>query len=128
MNIPDTYPKGGTMNLDITKPVQTRGGLPARIVCTDRRSFLPVMALVLDACGTESLVSLTKDFKCTVCSASDLINVPEKRTLDFWVNIYPQPRQAYLYASKADADIYTGSDRIDCVHIVQEYVVGEGLK
>ena len=31
--------------LDINKPVQTRDGQPARILCTDKKGNLPILAL-----------------------------------------------------------------------------------
>jgi len=85
------------------------------------------MALVLNADGTESFVALTKDFKSHVCIADDLVNVPEMRVLDVWLNRYPQYICPFVYASKTDADLGAGPNRDACIHVVREYVVGEGM-
>lgn len=59
---------------DPTKPVQTRGGEPARILCTDKKGCLPIVALVKGA----DLLSYTLDgqFVEGVETHLDLINIP----------------------------------------------------
>ena len=74
--------------LDLTKPVQTRGGLPARIVCTDIKGNYPIMALVLRD-GAEFPTTHLPDGRWHVTyehSDKDLINVPEKRVA--YANVY----------------------------------------
>ena len=70
--------------LDINKPVQTRGGKPARIIATDVKSPYPIVALVKVCINNneefENNVSYTKDGKCFASQAeespNDLINIP----------------------------------------------------
>jgi len=117
------------MKLDTTKPVETREGRPARIVCKDDGTAWPIIAMIMNAGGTEWPHKHSADGACASrCTEQDLVNVPEKRTLDVWLNRYPQYICPFAYPSEADADRGAGPDRIDCVHTVREYVVGEGMK
>jgi len=65
---------------DPTKPVQTRNGLKARIICTDQAgSRRPVVALVSHTNGEEDIVSYTSNGSRWVngdTASVDLINVP----------------------------------------------------
>jgi hypothetical protein len=68
------------MTIDLTKPVQTRKGHKARIICTDRKhSHFPVIALV-QISDDEATETYTIDGKWNIDGAcdSDLINVPEE--------------------------------------------------
>ena len=66
---------------DPTKPVQTRDGRKARIICTDRKGTdFSVLALVLNSEGGESLETYTANGWYTRnggMSGEDLINIPE---------------------------------------------------
>lgn len=72
------------MPIDFTKPVQTRGGLPVRILCTDLKSEqYPVVGLV--SLGRDGLLEVLRTFTLdgkysTDCAeqGDDLINVPER--------------------------------------------------
>ena len=72
------------MPIDFTKPVQTRGGLPVRILCTDCKSVqYPVVGLV--SLGRDGLLEVLRTFTLdgkysTDCAEQedDLINVPER--------------------------------------------------
>lgn len=71
---------------DPTKPVRTRDGRPARIICTNRKSdHYPIVAL-LDAVGTEYV--MVHDLEGRSCTgrdlASDLVNIPEKVTIHIY--------------------------------------------
>lgn len=75
------------LKFDLTKPVQTRDGCLARILCTDRASTdYPVIALInnyhLDVYTLEGkwLDGQSEDADC------DLINVPEKTSR--FLNVY----------------------------------------
>jgi hypothetical protein len=61
----DTHPnwKEPKTMLDITKPVQTRIGKPARIICTDRKSKngYPLVALVDEGNGIERVYTYKTD-------------------------------------------------------------------
>ncbi|MBA2307271.1 hypothetical protein H0W26_04015 [Candidatus Dependentiae bacterium] len=57
----------------------------------------------------------------------DLINMPEKRVLDIWVSLHSDEGSVLVYPAKDLAERWARTDRTSCVHIVQEYVVGEGM-
>jgi len=65
---------------DPTKPVQTRSGLPVRIICTDcNDDNFPIIALVNQTYDRETLLSVRADgrFYEGLEHRSDLINAPE---------------------------------------------------
>lgn len=68
---------------DLTKPVQTRDGRPARIICTDKVGFgCPILALVTNG-GQEEVATYTEAGKYLSdddVSGSDLVNIPQKVT------------------------------------------------
>jgi hypothetical protein len=67
--------------LDLTKPVQTRDGDKARIVCVDANKVNPIIALVYYK-GEEMSLSFTKNghfYGDTREFGMDLINVPEEK-------------------------------------------------
>jgi hypothetical protein len=71
-----------TKPFDPTKPVQTRDGRKARIICTDRKwnDKYPLVALVTSAAGEEYVVAYRTNGKYifTDKDEDDLINIPEQ--------------------------------------------------
>jgi hypothetical protein len=55
----------------------------------------------------------------------DAINIPEKRELNVWVNVYENGCD--VCKSKDAADVYRIGYCLACIHIKQTYTVGEGL-
>jgi hypothetical protein len=85
---------------DPSKPVQTRDGRKARIVCTDRKSAynISIIALIQESNGFEFACGYFSDGRHEIGAGggehkSDLVNIPEKR----WVNIY-RNLSGYVYA------------------------------
>lgn len=114
--------------LDLTKPVQTRDGRTARIICTDAKtsSGFPIIALVADASGNEFLVSHTSDGYYNSSKDkhnNNLINIPEKH--EMWVNCYPG-LTARDYLTRKAADYAATPARIACVKVT--WTDGEGLE
>lgn len=70
-----------------TRPIITRDGRSARIICTDRVGKWPIVALISDN-GEEIICSFTTNGKKYIqeIEKSDLFFAPKKRT--GWVNIY----------------------------------------
>lgn len=66
--------------LDINKPVQTRDGRKARIICSDMKGDYPIVACVEINDKVEEEGSFTENgnFLCSREQSSDLINAPEK--------------------------------------------------
>lgn len=74
------------MTFDPTKPVQTRNGRAARIICTDVKGEWPIIALVTDG-QRETVLSYKKSgsaYDDKREDRSDLVNAPEC----VWVNVY----------------------------------------
>lgn len=121
------------MTFDPTKPVQTRDGRPARILCTDRKcTEFPIVAVYSDSDGTECVACYKASGGWSGSGhphSRDLVNVPEKRVLEAWMNVYDPPCDAHAHQSKERADFVARGlvGRIACIHIKQEYTVGEGL-
>ncbi|MDD7755714.1 MAG: hypothetical protein PUJ51_14590, partial [Clostridiales bacterium] len=81
-----------------SRKVVTRGGLNARIICTDRKDLkFPIIALIESKLGEEFLQHYTKNgtaYVDNLCDA-DLLFLPEKH--EGWVNIYKD--DDYIYTS-----------------------------
>ena len=78
-------------NLDAAKqgkPVCTRDGSKARIICFDRKDNTPIVALIERVDGIEILECVHNDGKCFHYDTSDndLMMLPEKK--EGWVNVY----------------------------------------
>lgn len=113
--------------IDFTKPVQTRDGKPVKIISTDGHPNCPIVGYIENR---DVPVTWNPDGKfCSGAHESeiDLINVPQKRTLDVWVNVYPN-NEVFSYSTKETADKLAGTHRLACIHIVREYEEGEGLQ
>lgn len=69
------------------KPVCTRDGRKARIICFDtiNKGNYPIIALLEDK-GCEAIFYYNKDGKCNVGTERDLMMLPEKK--EGWVNVY----------------------------------------
>lgn len=115
---------------DPTKPVQTRDGRKARIVCTDAtQSDYPIVALI-DSVFGEVPYAFRKDGtrfpkEDLDMTEIDLINIPVKK--EGWVNVYAPGFQdfyvgwcSHAYRTKDQADKEAQPDRLDCVRIEWE--------
>lgn len=116
---------------DPTKPVQTRSGLPARILITNRKApIYTIVAMVDEGPENEIVRVYTSEGFFSFFGFTDdrdLVNVSEKRVLEFWRNLYPNNYYYCDYPTKEIADQRAERDRIACLHFKQEYIVGEGL-
>lgn len=71
---------------DPTKPVQTRDGRKARIICTDRKSpSFPIIALIEAGSGREQFDSFSSEGKLGTGQCDmDLINISEEPKWRAW--------------------------------------------
>lgn len=110
------------------KPVCTRDGRKARIICFDtiNKGNYPIIALLEDK-GCEAIFYYTKDGKCNVGTERDLMMLPEKK--EGWVNVYKSynvgkktPCIASIYPTKEEAkkSSVVGLDYVDTVKIEWE--------
>src|SRR5690606_4254934 len=122
-----------------TKPVQTRDGRPARIICTDAKRIEfgirhPIVAEIEDdSTWSAVIVAYTESghyFNSKQPSSHDLINVSiqHKYTRTNWVNIYPDGVVTW-HSSRHEADVSAAPKRIACKQVTIEfaYEEGEGL-
>ena len=100
------------------KPVCTRDGSKARIVCFDRKDNAPIIALIERVDGIEILQCYHNDGKCfhDETSNNDLMMLPEKK--EGWVNLY----KSSVRSTKEEAMKYRNkcNDYIDTIKIEWE--------
>ena len=116
---------------DLNKPVQTRDGRAARIICTDacNRQY-PIVALVAQTGGRELPLTFTTEglFEAYREGGSeDLVNVPENIKGHYWVNLYEAPNSPCLHPSKEEANTYAAGKRVACIEWVFSVPKGTGL-
>lgn len=78
------------------KKVVTRGSLPVRIICTDRKQERPIIALIKERDDTETICTYNTQGKFRAndeCSNLDLMFYPTKK--EGWVNVYRHPDLEY---------------------------------
>ena len=94
------------------KPVCTRDGRKARIICFDRKDNTPIVALIERVDGIEILQCFYNDGKCFHDSTSDndLMMLPEKRS--GWIIV---SKNATIYDSLEEAKESFDSDKELCV-------------
>lgn len=87
------------------KPVCTRDGRKARIICFDRNWEYPIVALIECENGEEMISACDKDGKARIyeTQGTDLMMLPEKK--EGWVNIYKdfEDRICCIYKTKEEA-------------------------
>lgn len=106
------------MTFDPTKPVQTRDGRKARILCTDFQADGPIVAAVSYWNGEEVLVRYqnTGIHFTARYDQLDLINIPEEVVK--YVNVYQGSKIGLLYNSEAEArDAQRGWTRLSYLAI-----------
>lgn len=83
------------------KPVCTKDGRKARIICFDRNWEYPIVALIECENGEEMISACDKDGKARIyeTQGTDLMMLPEKK--EGYVNIYTNPRVGDRYSSNA---------------------------
>jgi len=92
------------MTINYNRPVQTRSGIPVRIICTDAQGNNPIVGLVEER-GQETTYRWYKNgnhFQDIQNNPFDLMNVPEKRNV--WINFYDDNFNSQGHPSKEVAD------------------------
>lgn len=115
---------------DPIKPVQTRDGRQARIICLDYNGHQPIIALVQDGPGGRDLLhyfSANGQFytESERQDRFDLVNVPEEHTREVWINFYSDG-EVVAVPTKWRADV-ASNGRIACVRVALTFTEGEGL-
>ena len=114
-------------DFDLTKPVQTFAGNPAKIVHTfENGDLLYVDGKTDEAWRTHSSGKF-RGYRVEYPHEGDLINVPVKHVR--WVNFYGNERQvehgADDFINRENADLNALNGRIACVRV--EFAEGDGL-
>jgi len=93
-----------TKPFDPTKPVQTRDGRKARIICTDKESVHTIVALIKKSCGTEYAQTYLRDGLCYLHRESDedLINIPERKSR--WQGLFENGTTGVFCPSKKEIE------------------------
>lgn len=110
------------------KPVCTRDGRKARIICFDAKCNKPIVALIYD-CNKETVLQYLENGRFFVDQIDkyDLMMLPQKK--DGWVNVYKSynvgkkiPCMASIYPTKEEAkkSSVVGFDYVDTVKIEWE--------
>jgi len=116
--------------LDLTKPVQTRNGLPARILITDFKHKEYTVAAAVTKDGKEQLYTYDKTgrFMHECRHELDLINIPVEITKTSWLNVYSNDLLIdCLHSTREQADMQACDGRIACIPVTYTYTEGEGL-
>lgn len=110
--------------LDLSKPVQTRDGRPARIVSTNMWGDYPIGAIITETCGKEHFETHTADGAVFTDEDSngDLQNISERKTKTFWANFYDKDGPV-VYNSVSDA-LGRRLPEATTVKVTVEYVKG----
>lgn len=114
-------------NVDWTKPIQTRDGRKARVICTDAKKSRSVIVLVENSSGGEHVHDYEDNGSHYSVNSEahvlDVINVPEKRTWKGWINVY---ENGYIEGFPAKRRL-SSEQCITCIERDISYTVGEGL-
>ena len=100
------------------KPVCTRDGRKARIICFDQKDIAPIVGLVTGLDGKESIYAFYKDGRVSSQEerVDDLMMLPEKK--EGWVNVYKER----IYSTKEEAieATYDSVTYVDTVKVCWE--------
>jgi hypothetical protein len=117
--------------IDWNKPLQTRDGRPARVICTDAKGRYPIVALVDDPRnGQLVVVRTTEGFLDPAFPNhySDLVNVPPVRECrEAWINTYEKSLGECVHPTRAEADAEATTARLACIHLTFSFAKGDGL-
>lgn len=102
---------------DLSKPVQTRDGRKARVVCTDRKGIYPVIALI-DV--VEDVRAYRSDGSALVgmISDSDLVNIPVRTSM--WRAIFDNNNISYACGSWSEARSYFQAGTVAVLELIYD--------
>lgn len=107
------------------KPICTRDGRKARIICFDQKDIAPIVGLVTGLDGKESIYAFYKDGRVSSQKerVDDLMMLPEKR--EGWVNVYNSlgvitfSHNPYDTKEEALEELKSASGRAYCVDTIK---------
>ena len=102
-------------------PIQTIGGLSARILCADLvRESGKKLVVAIECAGTENVSVRTLEGKllgATEDAVGNLCMKPIKKS--YWLNCY-KSGVTFHFATKEEAEYHTGIGRIACLEVAWE--------
>lgn len=105
--------------LDINKPVQTRDGRKARIICKDRINTDFSVVVLVDFEGSEVVLAYNHLGESQITEKHsgdlDLINVPEKHVR--YINLNEGDVVGGTYKTKEDADEWARDHRVSRIRV-----------
>lgn len=105
--------------IEAGKTYQTRNGLSARILATDKKGMHPIAGLITQAIGDEILYSWREDGSVFASCRSDLdLIIPTERK-SVWLNWYSP---ADYYPTRKDADKWAAPG---CTHVLEIIMEGD---
>lgn len=113
---------------DPTKPVQTRDGRKARIICTDRKGEMPIVALITSEDGTETIsdFKLNGSYWCGL-KESDLINIPQRIISTIYIAVW-RDGEINMFRTKENAEKCQGNKHLFAIkEITLDATEGEGI-
>jgi len=120
--------------LDLTKPIQTRDGRPAKFLhkLDTSSPFCLVCILNSGIPKSEYANHFNDQGVAGMFPHNDsLVNVPVKHVREYWVNLYPVNKlvncELGLHGSEDQADKSAGPNRLACKKITIPFEEGEGL-
>lgn len=116
--------------LDTSKPVRTRSGFPARIVCADRDNVLPILALFAAVGSSEQIIATDLNGRIDGTEHPlDLVNVPESEAT-YPVNPLlqlladPSPEEFHRVASHVEQAIANSTTQVDDAGVALAIMMG----
>ena len=102
-------------------PIQTIGGLPARILCADLvRESGKKLVVAIECAGTEHVSVRTLEGKllgATEDAVGNLCMKPIKKS--YWLNCYAD-ECTVAHSSKERADAFATTNRVACIEVAWE--------
>lgn len=119
--------------IDWNKPIKTRDGRPARVVCRDLKGVYPYIVAILSDNGNGEVPYTTRETGHQYAegnSSQDVVSTPppptKKVSFTGWLNLYPTG-SVCVHDSKQTADRIASENRIACLQFSVHGVEGEGL-
>lgn len=120
---------------DPTKPCRTRDGRPAKVLYTQSRCAQPIVAEYQENGGYWDVGNFNADgtfYHDGAQGDNDLINIPEKRKLTGWLNVYDCFGYGMRYETKQECDdnVNNSRTRLACIDLSKyniEFTEGDGL-
>lgn len=115
---------------DPTKPVQTRDGRPARIICTDRKHSRDVIVALVtsDTTNDEHLVTYcaSGQYVDSITDNVDLVNIPVR--VSRYYNIYTTGDPCFHLSLECARRALHGNNYIGTIEVIREDGVDVGRK